>query len=206
MEKSVTGKRGMFIVLDGIDGSGKSTQAKLLEAWLKKRGEKVLMMHEPSSDSPLGKRIKRLVRERKKSISASKWVELFSRERRYQMKGLKKALSEGKIVISDRYYYSTMAYQLDEKRWKAYAKKFVKPDLALILDLPIGEALKRINKKNAERHLRIAVFERALFLSEVKAKFLMIGKNFREAKVINSEKSPSAIFKELKSGVEKTIR
>jgi len=198
--------RGTFIVLDGIDGSGKSTQARLLEAWLRKRGEKVLMMHEPGSDNPLGRRIKGLVRERKKSISASKWVELFSRERRYHMKGLKKALSEGETVISDRYYYSTMAYQLDERRWKAYARKFIKPDLALILDLPIGQALKRINKKNAERHLRIAVFERALLLSEVKAKFLMIGKKFGEVRVISSEKSPSAIFKELKSEVEKTIR
>ena len=206
MVNEKSGKRSVFIVLDGIDGSGKSTQALYLAEWLIKNGKKVVLFHEPNSKTAFGRKIKELLRGKKANgVSKKRWVAMFTKQRNQTLKEIKKALDSGKIVICDRYYYSTMAYQLGEKEWKSYAKKFLKPDIAFIFNLPLGEALKRINKKNEEQMMVPAVFERTATLREVKGMFIKIPKIFREAKLIDTSPGPNKIFSQIKKEVAKKL-
>ncbi len=198
--------RGVFIVIDGIDGSGKSTQALILAEWLIKNNKDLLMIHEPNSKTTFGKRLKTMLRTKKASKTSKKsWVSVFTQMRLLNLKEIKKALESGKVVICDRYYYSTMAYQLPEKEWKGYSKKFLHPDLAIILDLPIGEALKRINKKNSEQRIKPAFFEKSVLLRDVRAQFLKMPKYFKEVRVINSSSKPHKISSQIKNEVSRVL-
>ncbi|MBU2522792.1 MAG: dTMP kinase [Nanoarchaeota archaeon] len=196
-------KAGMFIVLDGIDGSGKSTQAMLLKKFLEDQGRKVFVSHEPSNRTRTGKMIKRLVKSKEgESFTKERWVFLFSKGMKENNILIKKELNKGCIVISDRYYYSTLAYQLERKEWKKYSDKFLKPDLTIILDIPLDVSMKRIEKKNGEQKLKRAVFENKEFLKDVKRKFMTM-KNFKELKIVNGNMGRRKVFEKLKKEVEK---
>lgn len=199
--------KGSFIVLDGIDGSGKSTQARLLKEWIEKRGKKVLLTHEPSRSTFYGKKIKKLVREKNAlKISSEKWTELFTKERKEDLqKIILPALKAGRTVIADRYYYSTLAYQLGKKEWKSYSKKFLKPHLTLILDLPVKEAMKRVQKKNREQKIKRAIFEKEDFLKNIRTRFLEM-KRFKEVQVIDGSRAVNEVFAKIKKEVRDSLK
>ncbi len=170
----------VFIVLDGIDGCGKTTIAKLLAAYLRKNGRKVVIMHEPSSGST-GRKIKELIRkDSSRKFSRSFWVTLFTQDRLSNIEHIKAKLEKGFDVISDRYYYSTLAYQLNESEWSDYLKKykFLKPDVVFILDVASRIGLERTRN----RKKKITIFEKLKFLEKVRRKFIRIYKN---RKVLN---------------------
>ena len=114
---------------------------------------------------------------------------------------IKKELKKGNVVISDRYYYSTMAYQLERKEWKKYSDAFLKPDLTIILDIPLNVSMKRIEKKNREQRLKRAVFENREFLKDVKRKFLDM-KNFKEVRIVNGNMSRRKVFERIRNDVK----
>jgi len=184
-----------LIVLDGIDGSGKSTQARLLKEFFEECGEKSASVHEPGTDTEIGREIKRLVKsEEARKMNKEDWVGMFTKERKETLlKTIIPALKKGKIVIADRYYYSTLAYQLDEDEWKSYAGLFKKPDLAIILDIPIPEAMKRIARKNREQGIRRAIFEESKRLEKTRAKFLKM-KKFKEVRIIDGKMDVESVF------------
>lgn len=195
-------KGGKFIVLDGIDGSGKSTQAKMLKRFFERRGEKAFLTHEPSSKTKTGKIIKKLVKSKEgEKFTKEKWVSLFSKGMKENQVLIKKELKKGKIVISDRYYYSTLAYQLERKEWKKYSQKFLRPNLTIIFDIPLAVSMKRIAKKNGEQKLKRAVFEEKEFLKDVKRKFLGM-KNFKEVKIVNGNMNKREVFAKIEKEVE----
>lgn len=137
----------LFIVIDGIDGSGKTTLALMLKKHLESKGKQVFYTSEPS-DSEYGKEIETLLRKKQaSSVTKEKWLELFTLDRKENMKKIKTALDENKIVISDRYYYSTLAYQLEEQEWQSYAQQFIVPNIVFILDCNVDIALERVNQK-----------------------------------------------------------
>ena len=193
--------RGRFIVVEGIDGNGKSTQSKLLARWLKKKGILVLLTHEPSRKTALGKKITKLTKSKK--LSSEKWLELFTKEREEHLRiEIMPALKKGITVISDRYYYSTLAYQLPESRWKSYARRLMKPDLTLIFDAPEKIAMKRITK--SRKHSKRAIFENENFLKTVRKKYLKMGQ-FREVRIIDAKPAPEKVFEEVKAEVKKIL-
>ena len=158
----------LFIVFDGIDGNGKTTQAKLLEKWLEEKGFSVFYTSEPS-ESEYGKTIEILLRKRTAaSIPKEKWIELFTKDRKEHVKTIKAFLKQDKIVISDRYYYSTLAYQLSEEKWQDYASLFLKPDLTFILDLPATVAMERLRKKYKITKEKKAYFEKLKILRKAR--------------------------------------
>ncbi|MCS7134607.1 MAG: dTMP kinase [Candidatus Pacearchaeota archaeon] len=194
----------LFIVLEGIDGNGKTTQATLLKNWLEKKGKKVFLTSEPSS-SKYGKRIKILVRGKSK-ISKKVWTKLFTLDRKEHEKKIKTALKEKKIVICDRYVYSTMAYQLNKKEWKSYAKQFIKPDVVFILDVPVSIAIKRIERRCKEKGEEKKYFEKKIFLKKVRKKFLEIKKFLdNNIKIIDASSSIGEIFENIKKEVKKLL-
>jgi dTMP kinase len=144
-------KRGVLLALEGIDGCGKSTQAELLASALRERGLEVVLTCEPT-DTPLGRQIREYFQGSERYLSPREELNLFMADRRVHVaEVIDPALTEGKIVITDRYYYSSVAYQgalgLDPDRILAQNEVMaVRPDLVIILTLPVAQALARLSK------------------------------------------------------------
>ncbi|MGA2533373.1 MAG: dTMP kinase [Candidatus Aminicenantales bacterium] len=158
---------GLLIVLEGIDGSGKTTQARSLLRRLRSRGWEAVFFREPTRGK-WGREIKRKA-ARADSLTPSEELDLFVKDRRENIeKNLKPALGKGKVVVLDRYYFSTIAYQgakgIDPRRIRRMNEAFaLKPDLVIILDVAAGEGLARI----AGRKTRDELFEREDYLARV---------------------------------------
>jgi dTMP kinase len=146
-------KQGIFICLEGLDGSGKTTHAHRLVQNLKSHGFDALYTTEPSKGE-LGIFIRRTILERKNRIPRSVEALLFAVDRvEHFDKEVKPALKEGKVVISDRCVYSSLAYQgaagLD-LRWIEEINRFaLSPDLAIYIDVPPEVVVKRIKRKKS---------------------------------------------------------
>jgi len=138
---------GLFIVIEGIDGTGKSTQARLLGEWFRAQGREVVLSREPT-DGPWGKKLRESASTGR--LSPEDELQYFLNDRRQHVDELiKPALAEGKVVILDRYYFSTMAYQgargFDPLEIRKRNEEFAPvPDLLLILDLDVDTAHTRI--------------------------------------------------------------
>ena len=142
--------QGLFIVIEGIDGTGKSTQSKRLADWFRSRGREVVLSREPT-DGPWGKKLRESATTGR--LSAEEELECFLNDRREHVEmSIKPALAEGKVVILDRYYFSTMAYQgargFDPGEIRLRNEAFApQPDLLLILDLSVESAHGRIGAR-----------------------------------------------------------
>lgn len=144
-----------FIVFEGIDGAGKTTQIKLLSARLKKRGIECYITAEPT-DMPSGKLIREALSGRVKTTTAE-MADMFAHDRvihnKDEEKGIDAHLNDGITVISDRYYYSSLAYQGSELGFETVAALNLDnpdirtPDICLFLDLSPEKSLERIGKR-----------------------------------------------------------
>lgn len=163
----MTLRRGLLIVFEGIDGSGKTTQARTLLRRLRSRGFKAVCYREPTRGR-WGREIKRLA-ARAGSLTPEEELQLFVKDRRENVeKNLKPALARGTIVVLDRYYFSTIAYQgakgIELRRIRRLNEAFaVRPDLVIVLDIGAGAGLARI----AGRKTRDELFEREDYLVRV---------------------------------------
>ena len=140
----------LFIVIEGIDGTGKSTQARLLADWLRSQGRETVVSREPT-DGPWGRKLRESAATGR--LSPQDELDYFLKDRREHVETLiRPSLAEGKVVILDRYYFSTMAYQgcrgFDPNEIRARNEAFApRPDLLLILDLEVDAALARIGSR-----------------------------------------------------------
>jgi dTMP kinase len=163
--------KGLLIVLEGIDGSGKTTQARALVRRLKARGLVAVFFREPTRGR-WGREIRRRA-VRAGSLTPEEELDLFVRDRKENVeRNLRPALDRGKIVVLDRYYFSTMAYQgakgIDPGKIRRMNERFaVKPDLVIVLDVGAGEGLARIEG----RKVREELFEREDYLRHVREIF-----------------------------------
>lgn len=196
-------KKGILIVFEGIDGSGKSTQIQILRNILENKGLDVVVFREPSQ-GPWGQKIKEKVAF-PDSLSPEEELELFVNDRKDNVqKNLRPALAKNRIVLLDRYYFSTMAYQgakgLDVEKIRLLNEKFaIRPDLVFILDVDAGRALQRIqDRKNKD-----LLFERLDYLVEVRKIFKsFLGENIFH---IDSDNIPDEISDQVASIVLKYI-
>jgi dTMP kinase len=176
---------GRFITFEGIDGSGKSTQLAMLAGKLRVQGFDVLTTKEPGGTA-LGKRLRAAFLETEEAVAPLAELLLFAADRAQHVNFLvKPALSEGKIVISDRYADATFAYQgagrgFSEKTVNQVielATDKLKPDLTLFFDLPIETALERTGNRseNGEKKNRMDK-ETADFYTRVREAYLKISR------------------------------
>jgi dTMP kinase len=139
--------RGLFIVIEGIDGTGKSTQVKRLGEWFSSQGREVVLSREPTA-GPWGKKLRESAATGR--LSPADELQYFLNDRLQHVEELiKPSLAAGKVVILDRYYFSTMAYQgsrgFDPAGIRAKNEAFAPvPDLLLIMDVDVDTALQRI--------------------------------------------------------------
>jgi dTMP kinase len=150
--------RGTFITFEGIDGSGKSTQVRLLASKLRVKGLDVLTTLEPGG-TPLGRRLRETFLETEEAVDPLAELLLFAADRAQHVRFLiKPKLAEGKIIISDRYADATFAYQGAGRGFPKetvnkvieLATEGLKPDLTLFFDLPVEIALARTSSRNAD--------------------------------------------------------
>jgi len=152
---AITGQAtaGVFITFEGGEGSGKSTQTKLLKEWLEKNNEKVLLTREPGG-TPLGNQLRDILLDNKTgNISPRAEALMYAADRAnhvYTM--IRPALEKGEVVISDRYFDSSIAYQgagrvlspAEVARISRWATESLTPTLTIIMDLPAEIGLARL--------------------------------------------------------------
>jgi len=188
-------KKGLFIVFEGLDGSGKSTQVELLHEKLVGLGLPAIRLREPT-DGQWGRKIRECAREAG-TLSPEEELELFIRDRRENIrKNIRPALKENKIVILDRYFYSTLAYQgargipleLIREKHKDF---LIKPDVVFIIDVPVTVGLRRIK----DRAVIYKLFEEKDYLQKVRKIFLSLPDP--ECLILDGRREVSAIAREI---------
>ena len=205
-------KKGIFIVIDGLDGSGKSEIIKMLHNYLFSKNKKYRIMttREPTNGK-YGEKIRNMLVNEKDPLSSSKkLVDLFIKDRSEHLKkNIEPFLNtenghELNIVLCDRYYYSTIAFQgaqgMEVKELVDKNKGFRKPDLALILDVEPSLALKRIEYRKKEK------FEQIQFMKKIRKNFLSLAKMLNDnIKFIDSSKSIKKVFADVKKEVDREL-
>ena len=159
--------KGKFIVFEGLDGAGTTTQLRLLEKKLKKVGIKVFATAEPT-DSPIGRLIRSALRK-EITVKPETLALLYTADRNehlYGRDGVVEHIEAGDTVICDRYLYSSIAYQsvnCDTEYIKSLNKDFLQPDLLFFVNTPVDVCLKRITNRNQN----VELFEKAEYLKAV---------------------------------------
>ncbi len=188
-------EKGAFIVFEGIDGSGKTTQAKLLQEELKRNGFGVLLTKEPT-DGPIGQIIRRGLRG-ELNFSMKTIQLLFTADRSYHLETtILPALREGKVVISDRYFYSTIAYGMLEleKEWlKKINSGFLEPDMVFLIDIDPETSLERLSTSRKAKEK----FEDLEKLRKVRENYLEISKEYKNFYVVNGNRNAEEIHRDI---------
>jgi dTMP kinase len=188
--------KGKFITIEGIDGCGKSTHAELLARWLRSIGRDVVLTDEPT-DGVVGKNIK-LILKGKLKVPVEVEALLFAADRGQHVSGLiLPATRAGKIVINERYLYSSLAYQSARGMPEEFLMKInsyvPKPDLAVLIDLPATAALGRIKPSR-----KLDEFEKDLKLQEnVRRNYLRLARRYG-LKIVDGVRSLEDVQTELR--------
>lgn len=197
-------KNARFIVFDSLDGSGQSTQIKLLEEYLKGRGYDVLITKEPSFGSVAGDRIREVLAH-KVEMDPKELQKLFVEDRREHIeKVIIPALKTGKVVISDRYFFSTFAFGAKDAdlEWLIdLNKEYIMPDITFILKVRPEICVERIQKRGAG----VQLFEKTEILKRVWAVYEKMPERFngRNIYILDGEKAIEYISKEVIALVDK---
>jgi dTMP kinase len=161
--------RGVLVALEGIDGTGKSTQVKRLTTVFRAQGYDIIPLREPTN-SPWGRRLREAMAAGRRALAPSQELELFLQDRRYDVTAhITPALAARKLVLMDRYYFSTIAYQgalgIDPKMIRQMNEAFAPvPDAVFLLLVSPAQALKRIRQGRGQMD---EVFEREDYLNKV---------------------------------------
>ena len=195
-------KRGAFIVFEGIDGSGKSTHIRLLSRELRQQGYDVLETSEPSRGR-IGMFIRKYVERRERRLPTEVEALLFAADRFEHLKKIiEPALEEGRIVVSDRYLHSSLAYQGAEGtslEWIREVNSFaLKPDLCILLDVGPETGLGRM------RRSRRTVFEVFTFQQKVRNLYLQFAEQGELVKV-SADRSVEEVQREISALVHELL-
>ncbi|HLC44753.1 MAG TPA: dTMP kinase [Patescibacteria group bacterium] len=200
--------QGKFIVLEGIDGSGKSWQAKLLVGYLfdKAKNNHVFLTREPY-DSPYLADIRRILKESKDpALHAVELAELFVKDRKVHAEIIKRHLAEGTHVICDRYKHSTLAYQRTQgiaiEKLLAMHEGVLVPDLTLLFDVPAKIAQARLGADKTRPYHE--VFEIEAFQEKIRQNFLQLPNYLLGERmvVLDGTGSPEVVFGLMKAEVD----
>jgi dTMP kinase len=201
-------KKNLFIAFEGIDGSGKSTQVKLLTEKLEDAGLKVYSTCEPT-DSPIGKIIRDIF-SHKMEADHRTIAGLFVADRLDHLlnktNGILKKLEEGYTVITDRYYFSSYAYQSThmDLDWvikaNSLSANLLRPDLNIYIDISSELSIERLNRGRTS----IELYETLENLQNVRKKYFEVMKLLKDEEkvlIVDGNRSPEAISNEIWSKI-----
>jgi dTMP kinase len=213
---------GKFIVLEGIDGAGTTTQAELLANWMRERKLPVHLTREPS-----GGRIGRVIREWLSEPDSNARLGsaappmalaqlrdhalalLFAADRLDHLaREVESQLAQGVHVVSDRYILSSLAYQslACDREWVAEINREARPaDITILLDLPAAQAMKRVAKRDTKREL----FEKIEVQEKVRKLYLDAVRRLSDEQavvVLDGSKAVEAVFQAIIKNVEPMLK
>lgn len=189
--------KGRFFVIEGLDGAGKSTVIREVKKQLLGFGvssKKVLVTAEPTQ-SLFGQELRKMLGEGKNPLlGGEEFLALYVLDRKHHLKSeILPAIHAGKIVLCDRYKYSTLVYQslqgLGSRKIVSMHWGMAVPDSVFVLDVPIETALERLSLSGRKKK---EVFEKKAFLKKARKKFLELNKFFPKEKIIVFDASKSA--------------
>ena len=202
---------GLFIVIEGLDGSGGETQTKHLVEFLNNKGRETVVVSYPNPESPVGKVIYDYLNkqiELKPDEQMGMYIIDFALDR----EKIRKALADGKIVIANRYLFSTLAYQcggkgveMEKAMLLAEAMDLLLPDVVILLDITKETSMVRKSKENdaLDRHE-----EDAQLLGKVREIYQNLAAERTFAKewfVLNGEKSVAEVTSEIQQIVSEKL-
>ncbi len=197
----------MFIVFEGIDGSGKSTIARRIAEHLNSLGHEIFLTEEPTT-TWMGKDVRRAIEEEKNPLSQAL---LFFADRAEHVEAIKKNLKDGKIVISDRYVYSTFAYQgaqmeklmpLDKAlKWLdgVYEPMRLDPDIVILLKIEPRRGLNFVNTRDFKEK-----FEREEFLERVQEIYMELADKYGFV-VVDSNRDLEEVYEDVQKIIDARI-
>lgn len=193
-----------LVVLEGIDGAGTTTQTARLAATLRKRGRDVHTTREPS-DGPIGKLIREILGGRHQPVDATTMALLFAADRAdHLQREVEPALKRGAVVISDRWYHSSLAYQGtgEERAWiRLLNGRARRPDLTILLEVPaeVGAERRAAAARPEELYDRLELQRRiAAGYREVVAEL----EGTERIVVLDGTRNPSAVAEDVARVVE----
>lgn len=206
--------KSLFIVLDGIDGSGKSEMINRLHNYIFSLNKKyrILSTREPTYGK-YGKQAREiLLNDKNPEKNSEKCLELFVKDRKEHLSALVKPFllqdngDNVNIVLCDRYYYSTIAFQsaqgLNIKEIIEKNKRFLKPTVAFVLDLPVRLALERLGIRGEAKEK----FEQKEFMIKLRRNFLELRNRLDDNLVIiSASKSRDKVFESIRERVDKYL-
>ncbi len=193
---------GLFIVLEGIDGSGKTTQAKKLVNFLRSRGRRVWLTREPT-DGSIGREIRRHLQA--KDIDNESLQKLFLQDRREHVREINSKLREGYDVVCDRYTLSTIAYgslNIAIEKLKKLNKEFLKPDITIIIDVEPEIAFRRITRARS----RNEYFDTLSKLARVRQAYLSLQDFYPNTFLVDGSKSIEECWEEIRRIVQNFLQ
>ena len=199
---------GTFITFEGIDGSGKSTQLRLLANFLQQGGCEVLLTREPGG-TPVGNRLRAALLDAHEEVDPLTELLVFAADRAQHVRRvLRPALESGRIVFSDRYADATRAYQGAGRGFSTelieeiiqLATEGLKPDLTVLFDLSIEDSTVRTQRRGngSQRGDRLDA-ENNEFHSRVRAAYLQLAESEPERiKIVNTNQPPEMTHQRVK--------
>jgi dTMP kinase len=205
---------GIFITLEGIDGTGKSTHARRLAAYLRKRGISTVLTREPGG-TKVGEQIRRLLLNPKitKMSSLTELTLMYAAREQHLEEVVRPALSRGHVVISDRYNDASFAYQGYARMLGVQTVRAIdriicgrtQPELTLLLDLDPQAALGRARKRNRRQRVKNTRFENhgLKFQKRVRTGYLALARQQpRRIKLIQADQPVAEIEAEIRRIVD----
>ncbi|MDO8486338.1 MAG: dTMP kinase [Candidatus Staskawiczbacteria bacterium] len=196
---------GKFIVVEGLDGSGKSAQVELLIDYLKNIGKDVIVTKEPTIESEAGQKIKQALKKEIK-IDPLELQSLYVQDRKEHLENkVVPALKNGKFVVSSRYAFSTFAYGgsdgLDVDLLIKMNDQFLLPDLTIVVDVAPESCVERIESRGKPKEL----FEKIEKLTKVNEFYKKMPEMFENIIMVNGERTISEVFEDIKNIVDKIL-
>jgi len=183
-------KRGLFVAFEGTDGSGNTTQSKLLVDFLKSEGRDVVLTKEPT-EGYVGRRIRDVLQKRA-SATPLELQQMFVADRREHLAAaVEPALKSGKAVITDRYMFSTLAFggiDVDMELLRRMNSGFRVPDLTFVIDVPAEVSMERMKGRLRENGTKLELFEETEKLKRVRENYLKIAKLYPNVHVIDGNR------------------
>ncbi len=202
---------GLFVVFDGIDGSGKGTIISEVRRFLINKGipENDIVVTAEPTNSESGKKIRELLNSGASPESnAEELLNLYVEDRKKHVeKKIIPALNKGKIILCDRFKHSTFVYQTMQgihiEKIHELHKGIIVPDVTFILDLSVDVALERVSRRNFKE-----TFEQKDFLEKVRAGFLSLKKTFSDEEIyfINAEETINKVAEKVEDVLWKKLK
>jgi len=202
-----TPKRGLFVVLEGIDGSGTTTQIVTVSSELRRRNYSVYCTREPS-DGPIGRLIRRILSGQIETDRGDATMALlFAADRMDHLnREVRPALNTGMIVLCDRYYYSSMAYQSENWQSEMFVRtvngRAVPPDLTFVLDVKLEEAKRRLESRTRKDYTEADDIQKRVhgWYKGMKQKF------YQHIVVLDGNEMPSQVTERICQEIERKLQ